>query len=358
MSTTNALPAKIAMGAALLAALVLALPAPAPSNAYTDPITGVHTITTAGGRLDWSRSLNLIAFDRLGPDGFYDVYTMRPDGSDQVCVTCSNPTLPGKHMGNPTWHPSGKYIAFQAEKPTHSGTSTTAKPGLGLYNDLWLITADGSAAWKLVDNDPNRVLLHPQFSHDGTKLAWAQNVTNLGAAIRVADFVVDGSGPHLENIRNYLPVGHFLYETHGFSSDDTKIIFSATADGQPAWSLDIYTLDLVTGAVASLTASLDQWDEHAQFTPSDQKVVWMSSTDCGCDPSRPPLLKTDLWLMNADGSGKTRLTHFSDKTSPDYQGFKVVAGDMSWGPDSKSLAVRLMVGPKETIVIVEFSQPQ
>ena len=40
-------------------------------------IDTIWTITDDGGRVDWSHSgNNLIAFDRVGADGFYDVYVM------------------------------------------------------------------------------------------------------------------------------------------------------------------------------------------------------------------------------------------------------------------------------------------
>ena len=331
---------------------------PAGPNAFASPVSGVRTIDTNGGRLDWSQSLDLIAFDRRGADGYFDVWTMRPDGSQQACVTCNTPGLPARHVGNPTWHPSGDYIVVQAEKPTHAGTSSSASPGVGFNNDLWLVTRDGAFAWELIDTPADRVTLHPQFSHNGAKLTWGQTVTNLGSAVRVADFVVDREGPRLATIRDYQPVGRTFHETHGFSSDDSKVIFTSVAKGQPLWTFDVFTLDLNTGAVVTLTGTWDQWDEHAQFTPSDQKVVWMSSRDCGCDPRKVGTLKTDLWMMNADGSGQFRLTRLSDSTAPEYLGRWVTVGDMSWAPDRRSLAMRLLVGPKEHIAVLEFSEPQ
>ncbi len=79
------------------------------------PATHITTLTEDGGRLDWSARLNLIAFDRMGRDGYFDVYTMTPEGKQVTCVTCDKPELPNKQIGNPAWHPSGDFIVFQAQ---------------------------------------------------------------------------------------------------------------------------------------------------------------------------------------------------------------------------------------------------
>lgn len=325
-----------------------------PVPASETVVKSITTITENGARLDWSHTLDLIAFDRKGEDGYYDVWVMRPDGSDEKCLTCDHLDLPNRHMGNPEWHPSGVYIVFQAEKEEHPGGSNLAAPGIGFDSNLWLMTADGSKVWQLTDIPDRRAMLHPQFSADGTQLMW----TN-GLAIAIADFVVDPE-PRLLNERKHNPGGWVLHEVHGFDPNDpSTVIFSGPLEpGQPVWALDVYTYNLTTGELKNLTGSLDQWDEHAHFSPSGGKIAWMSSIDCDCTPGTLGGLKTDLWIMDPDGSNKTRLTRFSDPESPDYTGRKVIVGDMAWNADGTKLMARLLVGPREFIVTVEFTTPQ
>ena len=52
-------------------------------------------------------------------------------------------------------------------------------------------------------------------------------------------------------------------------------------------------------------------------------------------------LKTDVWLMNADGSGRTRITYFNEPGHPDYLGTRVVASELRWSPDGTKLAARV-----------------
>src|SRR4051794_246063 len=129
----------------------------------------VVTLVPSGGRVDWSGTTNRIAFDRLDAGGYYRVYTMRPDGSDQRCLTCSTPVpLPRRHQGNPAWHPSGAYLVIQAEKASHWGITFSATPGLGYYNDLWVVSVDGLRAWQITNvSGRNQGVLHPHFSNDG-----------------------------------------------------------------------------------------------------------------------------------------------------------------------------------------------
>ena len=89
------------------------LEVPLPSR---ENIAGLKIITEDGGHLAWSKKTNQIAFDRLGKDGYFDLWLMNPDGSGQKCLTSNHPLLPNKHIGQPAWHPSGKLLVIQAQK--------------------------------------------------------------------------------------------------------------------------------------------------------------------------------------------------------------------------------------------------
>ncbi|MGD2186038.1 MAG: hypothetical protein PVI71_07920, partial [Desulfobacterales bacterium] len=57
-------------------------------------MAGVRILTPDGGRLSWSRKSNKIAFDRLGRDGYFDLWLMKPDGTGQINLTSNHPILP------------------------------------------------------------------------------------------------------------------------------------------------------------------------------------------------------------------------------------------------------------------------
>jgi Tol biopolymer transport system component len=313
----------------------------------------ITTVKEQGGRLDWSARRNLIAFDKLGRDDFFDIYTMTPDGGQETCLTCDKPQLPNKMIGNPSWHPSGDYIVFQAQN-SYRGfgkiTNYFANPGAGINNDVWIMDAAGSRFWQLTKVQP-RVggVLHPHFSPDGTRLLWAQRVATRGLSagewsLRVADFVVVDGVPGIRNEQTLQPgKQHRLYESHGFSADGRWIIFSGNLEPkQSEIHGDIYIFNLATGELKNLTNSMEEWDEHAHFSPDGRTIIWMSSKD---QPYklRADDLKTDYWLMNADGSNKRRLTYFNQPGHPHFIKEGVAAADGAWSADGSRFFAYLIV---------------
>ncbi|MBU7047563.1 MAG: PD40 domain-containing protein [Theionarchaea archaeon] len=204
---------------------------------YSTPsVKSITVIAEFGKSLDWCPTNNLIACGKMGDDSYYDVCIMNPDGSDERILTTSG--CPQKHNGNPVWHPSGEYIAFtsQNEDAVCDECDRVAIPGRGINCNLWVVTKDGSTFWQLTNypssaTNPKGVI-HPQFSHDGKRLLWAERLQNKRGTpwgewvLKVADFVIEDEC-YLKNIQSYQP-GESLrfYESHAFSKDDTKILFS------------------------------------------------------------------------------------------------------------------------------------
>jgi Tol biopolymer transport system component len=291
----------------------------------------VGPIVENGGRVDWQPAEGgLIAFDRAIGDQ-YEIYTMQPDGKNIRCITCANKKIIGGSRSNPAWHPSGKYLAVQVEKPGRK-----SPPGFGRGSDLWVISSDGENACPLTQlpDNPNSGVLHPHFSADGKKISWSQmrskaHILDKGKeyglwSLCVADFSIDDKGPCISNVRTIEPMGPAFYENHGFSPDGTKLVFSSNALTQKPLFLDndIYSLDLASGDIKKLTS--DGYNEHAEFSPDGKKICWMTTNE---NPNKG----TDLWIMDPDGSNKERITNFNATGKK-----KLVAADSSWSPDGGS----------------------
>ena len=338
-------------------------------------VKSITTIKEYGKSLDWSHTKNLIAFGKRGKDGYYDVCIMKPDGSDELCLTCDKEGCPQKHNGNPAWHPSGDYIVFTAEKKEMSDDPLVkeyAVPGTGFNCDLWLMTSDGENFYQLADPPMMRAVIHPQFSHDGKKLFWAER-TKPGESfggkwvLKIADFVIDSKGPRLDNIKVYEP-GEWdcFYESHAFSTDDKKILFSGNLkSGQSSVGLDIYELNLETNQLKRLTETPNDWDEHAHYSPDGKKIAWMSSTGFDIEwgdisgHNWQKYLITELWIMDTDGSNMQRLTYFNEPGYPEYMGgARCVVSDSTWSPDGRKIAALVAYetrwGLRSKIVMIEF----
>lgn len=325
-------------------------PDPPVSNPVRDSAaTGFQIFRERGGRVDWSWTSDLIAYDQAGEDGFFDVYVARPDGSEERCLTCDPNLFPQANNGQPGWHPSGEYIVLQVEDPSLEQyprlpgglEKTLVAPGVGINNNLWVMTADGGQAWQLTRVPDKQGVLHPHFSPDGTKLLWGETVNaepdRIGNwAMKLADFIADESGVRIENVQTLTPLDLQLYETHGFSPDGTEILFSGIPRGEYYYDMEIYKMNLVSGETIKLTDN-DEWDEHAHFTPDGSQIVW-SSGEGILQPkglTRPTL---EYWIMNADGSNKRQLTYFNRPRALEYIRGRVAPADFAWGPDGHTLA--------------------
>ncbi|MFI5203331.1 MAG: T9SS type A sorting domain-containing protein, partial [Flavobacteriales bacterium] len=319
-----------------------------------------------GGRVDWAKDgSNLIAFDfKIQADGYFDVYTMRPDTSLKQCITCGNVLVPQKHNGQPAWHPSGNWIVFQAEKAVHPGLSTFCTPGKGVYNDLWVITPDGTSACQLT-NLPvtgDNGVLHPHFSNDGTKLSWSQLVKasqfqtglELGSWILcVADF----NGCSISNIQTFMPGDSVFYENHGFSHDDSSLVFTSNfLVGQSTLTYNnIYTINIYTQALKQLTSV--KYNEHATYIPGINKICW--GTNKENQIINPGM---DYWIMNPDSSNKQRITYFNKPGHFETAGNSVRTVDHSWNATGDSLVAYVgkgsfLAADTGDIYILKFNGP-
>lgn len=327
-------------------------------QSITTLVTGIGP---GGGHLDWSSGGTWIAYDDVGSDGFTDVYKIKPDGTGKQCLTCNHSGLPNRHIGNSDWRPGddARYLIFQAEKAFHQNDNYhwTSRPGSGYYNDLYLMDTQTNSVWQLTNvSDSTGGSLHAHFSRNGSKVMWGDLEGNAGCfgnwRMAVADFVMFPS-PHLENIQYYEPArDDYWYETHEWNASASRIAFSCTnIQGMDAKAMDICVMDFATPNSATRLTSTSgllgepaEWDEHSKLAPADDVFAWVSSTPYGVQQSCDygSWLKTDVWLMNANGTSKTRITYFNEPGHPEYLG-RTIAADPEWNPGAPSANPKLGV---------------
>ncbi|SPM29659.1 hypothetical protein AYK19_16825, partial [Mycobacterium terramassiliense] len=292
---------------------------------------------------NWSKPNDLIAFNAKASDNLYHLYTVKPDGSNRHQLGAESSSFPRRTTGTPAWSPSGRFIAFVAEKSNHPGNSVGATPGWGSYSDLWVAAADGSRAWQLTDvpTDIDHGTIIPEFSPDGRLLEWTER-TAAGKpviperfagfwVVKVANFNVAPDGtPSLSDIRTVSPAGDAFNETGGFSADSQSLVMTSSFETRNFWKSQIYRVDLVSGATIRLTRG-DSYNEHPRYTPGGQ-IIWMTNAD---NLSRG----TDWWTMNADGSNVQRLSDFnSNAEARGFGGKRVwatVVQTSNWSPDDR-----------------------
>jgi Tol biopolymer transport system component len=322
-----------------------------PAEAASTGVTRIVAWRAHEGTVDWSPDGKTIAYGAKNAEGYYEVHLADPDGSHDINLTAATPGLPHKHVAQPAWHPSGRYLLLTVEKPVHARGSFTALPGFAGYTDVWLITSDGKRAWPLTDvpNGYDHGIMTPRFSPDGRRLLWTERVERprflsqmFGlTVIRVADFVEGPGAPKLANIRTFAPGGRAFYECYGFSPDGSRIIFQSDFRGRSIWDEDIFTMDSHTGGdIRQLTSG--DYNEHAFYKHSGKAIVWMTNTG---NHGRG----TDWWMMDPDGRNKRRLTSFNNPKSAEWAGRAVWACFGSFSPDDTRF-----VGDVQTSLLLQI----
>lgn len=230
-------------------------------------------------------------------DGNGEVYAMDADGSSPRNLTQN----PAKDV-RPAWSPDGRRIAFVSRR----GPSSRCKPGPGRcgldrQSEIYVMNADGSRKRKLTRD--RAFDDYPTWSPDGRRIAFLR-----GRGARGQLYVVnaDGSG-----LRNLMRIGSpaFSYSHLAWSPDGRTIYFGRyliSTDGSGARKLPYIPLIAV-------------------WSPDGRQIAFVGNRPrggpCPCKDN------SDIYVMNADGSGTRRLTH-----NVGYD------GEPAWSPDGRKIA--------------------
>jgi Tol biopolymer transport system component len=281
----------------------------------------------------------------------YDLYVMKPDGSDKRKLTDV-----GKFINHPVWSPEYSRIAYAALAD-------------GNVDKIFIMTADGSISRQLTSGDSRDKF--PTWSPDGKKLAYISyrnNVPNLfvmdvyGGNIKQLTFVEGASTvlwPSWSPVDNdliafsYNKAGNDIdFRLHTIKSDGTdewEILSSNDkdlSDHEPAWSPDgkkIYFLSNRTRHMEIWKLDYDKWqrvmsekgitrnediglkrvsnlysanvnpDHRPRVSPDGKKIVFYG---VGSDWQN---IGTNLYTLDVDGANLTNITKSIDGNEwPDW----------------------------------------
>lgn len=295
----------------------------------------------------YNKASNKVAYGKPNKKGIYKIFLSDTSGKNETILTWKD-WHTERQQWPEEWTPDGKFLFCYVEKTeyqkekNHKRKPVDATPGYGAYCDLWLIKADGSMAWKILDlpNNYNSGIIHSAISPNGKLFAWSERIkapkfTNMNLAagayiMKVADFSFD-SVPHFENIREFKP-GNLdaCNELDGISPDNQWISFYSTFETKNLFATPIYILNITSGEIKKLTN--ESFAQAATFSPDGKKLVYM--TGSGCDIFPFEIQGADWWIMNTDGSDKKRLTYMNKKNHPHSVNHYRLAGCISFIDDN------------------------
>jgi TolB protein len=204
-----------------------------------------------------------IAFARYtNPDGVGDIVVMRADGSGETNLTRSS----GISEGRPAWSPDGTLIAYTRQ--------------VGRFSDLWVMNADGSAQRNLTKT-PGVNEDEPAWSPDGDRIAFTSGEVNGDV------FVMDAAGGEPINLTKSPDRSE---ASPAWSPDGKRIAFSSNA---------VYVVNADGSGETKLTAGLDVIIAAPAFSPDGEQIAFFGQAP-GSETGR-------AWTMSADGSGAAPL---------------------------------------------------
>src|SRR5579862_212171 len=265
----------------------------------------------------------------------------------------------------PFWSPDGTKIVYVSDG-AFDGSNTLAQ-----YYYFWVMNADGSGKTPLSNVGPAAYTVvgnSADWSHDGTKLAVAAAPGN-GICTYIMN--ADGTNPKLLVSQAFGAV---------WSPDDTKLayegpdnnIWTIHADGSaavqltaipsgscsaanaPVWSPDgtklafgmtnlcgggdtIWTMNADGSNQVSYPGSsfIYSWGgmigRVVNWSPDGKKLVFSSTAALDGNTSSPDISSVNIWVMNADGSGRKPLTNYN--VNPGSYLFVP-----TWSPDGSKIA--------------------
>jgi TolB protein len=233
--------------------------------------TGLQRLTrnaVIDGHPVWSPDGRRIAFLRWRDGPTAKIYVMNADGSGQRMLT---PTP--RRQGEPAWSPDGEKIAF------------TAPAGRLGAADIFVINADGSDLRNVTHTTTTSFDF--AWSPDGRQIAYIElHIPEPSSPLYVVN--ADGTGKH----RVTRPLAPDFGEAPSWSPDGRTLAF--TGDG------GIYTVHADGTGLHRRTGSPGH---DPRWSPGGRQIAFVSERD---DPAHRT---SDIFVMNADGSGQRNLTH-------------------------------------------------
>lgn len=205
----------------------------------------------------WSPDGTKIAFDI-----YSNIYVMDVDGNNVIQLTFND-----NYNSNPTWAPDSYQIAYRSCCWPES---------------IYLTNIDGSNHTALLEDGS-----YPSWSPDGTRMSfspsWSPDGTIIAFSIYGDIYVLELDGNNLMQITNAIKIDYEIF----WAPDSKRIAFTSSEEKK----YDVYVIDIDGSNLIRLT---DEAISQPSWSPDGMKITFE--------------LDNEIYIINADGSGKTCLT--------------------------------------------------
>ena len=286
--------------------------------------------------LAWHPEGKTLLVDFKSVNGYYCVTQLFPMGEGASRLKyMTDMRVPGDsrfHNGNPHWLPNGEGFLFSGQD-FYLNELASSEPGYGFGCNIYYGDKASKSFSKLTEYKAGARQIEgctmPIASPSGDILFWTEcrqeenSVSPWGRRIiRQASFKMDNSAPQLENIRDITPD---VLRKAFIETSDCKaglLLYSASEDDSKWYGMDVFVQDISAKGKddpRNLTNDATELDRFPVFSPNAKKVAWSSTKGfdtsyIGVDSSRwQSELRSEVWIMEADGRDRQRLTYFNQK---------------------------------------------
>jgi Tol biopolymer transport system component len=228
-----------------------------------------------------------IAFSSHGIDGGdHDIYTVEPDGSNISRLT--NDSTYEDYR--PSWSPDGKTIIFERE-------------GVGSgSHSVMVMDANGWSFLTNIRKLPTRAIsTNFNWSPDGTKLTFTRGEPPNYDIHDIYTMDPDSSG-----LINLTKTPGIDEQYPDFSPDGSQLCYFRSGYSEPSYSrAGIYVMK-TNGSNPSRLSAEEGPATPCDWSPDGTKIAFSSIYDSG--DSTEQVSDEEVYVINADGSGRTNLT--------------------------------------------------
>ena len=239
----------------------------------------------------WSPDEQWIVYNHLTGFGGYDIYLIRPDGTENTLW----------HAGGdcPTWSPCGEWIAFSQ------------------YAQIWKKKLNGDSL-TLLTNDAGRHFF-TAWSPDGKTLVYNQTVCNtMPCGLWKLDLDTE-THEHIIWYGMYFdfnPVtGHLIYtKSWETTTGNNKIVMGD--------SVFVHNLSLGTNKFIVSLGGLTARSQYLKYNNTGAKILFTSSSITSDEHQIP-----GIWIMDANGANVRKLIDRGEYACWSPDGTKIVYSD-------------------------------
>jgi TolB protein len=245
-----------------------------------------HTFAEAGYDADVSvdPTGQWLAFTGAREGERTQIYLQRVDSP-----TVTQLTNDAADDAQPCFSPDCKRIAFSSNRS-------------GNWH-LYLMNADGRSVTQITDGQSND--MHPSFSPSGTRLVYSSLAGNRGGAgeqwqLHAIDLVT----------RENKEIGAGLFPVWSPDKNRDVIAFQKTKARGSRW-FSLWTCELKDGEAAQVTeiaVSANAALVSPSWSPDGKRLAFASIVEPGQTRNGKPQGQQDIWIIDADGSHRRRLT--------------------------------------------------